>query len=372
MARDCRAVAVGASRPTGTVGRALVGVLLSTVAWRWAARAQQPDPTLNIQFHGFTDSRSVTVLSPTVDLDKDFTDRTGLRVRFGVDAITAASDSCIRCHPNGAHNQRSFVNGSLIRRVGNTSVSAGAEFSKENFYTATTAMTSISRTFNNANTTVAGGYSFSWNGPMLHPSEFVESQHAQSAFGALTQTLTKTTIAQFGVEVSRIDGYQSNPYLRAIVDGVRLVGVAPDRRQRASVSLRLRQALPRATYLEADVRRYEDDWRLRATTYSLGFTHDLSPRWTMAASYRHHDQTGTSFYAPSYSGNPQYFTADFRLFPFRSRLYTGRLVFTPAGRLFGSLPQGSKLLLQYEFYDATTGFQAATVTTGVRVPLARP
>ena len=364
---------MGASRPALLrVGVASLGLLIWAATCRWAASAQQPDPALNIQFHGFADSRSVTVLSPTVDLDKDFTNRSALRLRFGVDAISAASDSCIRCHPNGAHNQRTFLNGSLVRRMGNTSLSAGAELSKENFYRAVTALTSISRTFNSANTTVAGGYSFSWNGPMLHPSEFVESQHAQSAYGSITQTLTKTTIAQAGVEISRVAGYQSNPFLRAIVDGNRLVGVAPDERQRVSASFRLRQALPWRTYLEADLRRYEDDWRLRATTYSLGFTRDISPRWTLGGTYRHHDQTGVSFYAPTYKGNPQYFTADFRLFPFTSTLYTGRLVFTPAGRLLGSLPAGSKLTLQYEFYDATTGFQAVTVTTGVRVPLARP
>jgi hypothetical protein len=250
--------------------------------------------------------------------------------------------------------------------------SFGGEFSRENFYTATTGLTSIARTFNNANTTVAGGYSFSYNQPQLHPSEFVESQRAHDAFGALTQTLTRTTIVQAGVEIARIDGYQSNPYLRALIDGVRIVGVAPTQRTRRSASFRIRQALPRGTYAEADVRRYIDDWDLRATTYSLGLTHDFSPRWTLAGTFRHHDQTGTFFYAPSYTGNPVYFTADFRLFPFRSTLLTGRVIYTPEGRLFGSFPAGSKLTLQYEFYDATSAFQAATATAGIRIPLARP
>ena len=53
---------------------------------------------MNVQFHGFQDTRGVTVLSPTVDLAQDYTERTNLRVNYGLDAISAASDSCARCH----------------------------------------------------------------------------------------------------------------------------------------------------------------------------------------------------------------------------------------------------------------------------------
>ena len=33
---------------------------------------------MNVQIHGFQDTRGVTVLSPTVDLTQDFTERTQL------------------------------------------------------------------------------------------------------------------------------------------------------------------------------------------------------------------------------------------------------------------------------------------------------
>ena len=124
------------------------------------------------------------------------------------------------------------MNSSVTRKYGDTAVSLGAELSKEQFYLATTAMTSVSRTLNDANTTVAGGYSFSWNRPTLHPSEFAENQIAQTAYVSLTQTLTKSTIAQVGYEVSRIDGYQANPFLRALLNGVRTIGETPETRLR--------------------------------------------------------------------------------------------------------------------------------------------
>jgi hypothetical protein len=336
------------------------------------SRAQEPEAqTLGVQLHTFADSRGVTVLSPTVDLGRDLTERTGLRVRFGVDAITAASDSCARCHAEGATNTREFVNASIIKTYGDTKVAVGGEFSHENFYQATTVSTSISRTLNQANTTVAAGYAFSWNRPQLHPDQTVENQAAHSAYATLTQTLSKYTVVQLGYELGSIFGYQSNPYLRTSVDGVRMVGVHPDERVRHALTAGLRQALPADTYLEADFRRYFDDWDVKANTWSVGLSHEFDPGVTFSGIYRRHVQQGASFYRPFYTGSPEFYTADFRLFPFSSNLYTGRLVITPKDGLMMFRP-GTSLTAQYEFYKSTTKFEAGIFTLGVRLPLRHP
>ncbi|MEQ1899047.1 MAG: DUF3570 domain-containing protein [Vicinamibacterales bacterium] len=334
--------------------------------------AQQPaQESYGISMHTFTDSRGVTVLSPTGELNRDFTTRTGLRASFGVDAISAASDSCVRCHPDGANNARAYVNASLFRKYGDTKVSVGGEYSREAFYSATTGSTSISRTLNQANTTIAGGYAFSLNRPVLHPSdEDVERQYAHSAFATITQTVTKTTAVQVGYETSRITGYQNNPFLRATVDGLRMLGNHPEHRLRHSLTAKVRQALPGSTYIEADFRRYTDDWQVRANTWSAGLAHEFGPRLTLAGSYRRHEQTGASFYQPVYTGQPEFFTADFRIFPFDADLYTGRLNVTPKQGLL-AFREGTSLTLQYEYYRNTTKFQAATFTAAIRVPLTR-
>jgi hypothetical protein len=351
------------------VPAALLATLVAALTLVAQPRAQEPQAqSIGIQFHTFVDSRGVTVLSPTVDLGKDFTDRSGLRMSFGVDAITAASDSCARCHRDGASNLRQYLNASLIRTLGDTKVSIGGEYSHENFYQATTVSTSITRTLNQANTTVAGGYSFSWNRPQLHPDTLVENQSSHSAYATLTQTLSKNTIAQFGYELGYITGYQSNPYLRTTLDGVKMVGVHPDERLRHALTARLRQALPADTYFEADFRRYFDDWQVKANTWSVGLSREFSPRVTLSGIYRRHAQAGAYFYQPSYSGTPQYYTADFRLFPFDSNLFTARATITPRDGLM-MFPAGSSLTAQYEFYQSTTKFEAGIFTIGVRMPL---
>ena len=63
-----------------------------------------------------------------------------------------------------------------------------------------------------------------------------------------------------------------------------------------------------------------------------------------------------------------YFTADFRLEPFTSNDYIGKVTYTPRG-LIAWLPDGTGLTLQYERYQADNGFQAAIFSAGLRVPI---
>ena len=337
----------------------------------WPGLAQRTDSEeVNIFFHGFQDTRGVTVLSPAFDLTKDFTDRTSLKVKFGVDAISASSDSCARCHPSGIRSQRAVGSLGVNRKYGDATLGVSAEFSQENFYRATTISTTAARTLNKANTTIAGGYAFSYNQPVLHPSEFAETQYAHDGYLSLTQTLTKSTVAQIGVELARISGYQTSPFLRASVNGQLTPGQSPDLRNRYTFSARLKQALPGATYLDLDYRRYHDSWQIDSNSVSLGLTHHFGDTLLAQGSMRLYDQTGASFYAPEYTGNPRFYTGDFRLFPFNSNLATGRVAYSPKDGLWGMRP-GTTLTLQYERYWTSRNFEAAIFTSALTIPIGR-
>lgn len=355
----------------GAVAVSRESVLISWVAVAalgGAARAGWAQEEVNLQFHAFQDSRGVTVLSPAVDLGKDFTDRLGLRAKFGVDAVSAASDSCARCHPEGAQSSRVVAGLTLNRKFGDTKLALGGELSQENFYRSTTLLTSLSRTLNKGNTTVAGGYSFSFNQPTLHPSAATERQYAHDAYLSVTHTLSKSTVVQLGYGFAQISGYQDNPFLRARVNDQLMLGLSPDSRRRQTLSLRLRQALPADTFLEVDYRRYFDDWQIHSSAVGVGLSHYFTRQLLANVSYRWYQQTGAFFYQPSYLGTPEYFTADFRLVPFDSGLYSGRLVYTPRDGLLG-LRAGSGVTLQYERYRTNSGFDAAIFTVGLRIPL---
>ena len=255
------------SRRILIVGASTSLLLLGVAGYNWAQNQ------LELSFHAFQDTRGVTVLSPDANLSKDFSDRTNLKVKFGVDAISAASDSCARCHPDGANNGRVVGSVNLTRKYGDSKVTFGGELSKEQFYTATTGLVSVSRDLNKSNTTVAGGFSFSLNQPQLHPSHDTETQQSLDGYVSVSQSWTKRTVTQFGYELNQVNGYQTNPFLRTSVNGVMTVGNSPDARTRHAITARLRQALPGDTFFEADYRRYHDTWSIDSDTYSVGLSH---------------------------------------------------------------------------------------------------
>jgi hypothetical protein len=362
-------LARGARRAAATIGRGpLVAGGAATLVLALAAGSNWAQQGVDVRFHSFQDTRGVTVLEPMVDLDKDFTDRTGLKLKFGIDAVSAASDACARCHPDGSHSQRSYVDADLRRTLGAWKLDVGGELSRENFYAADTGMVSVSRDLNQGNTTIAGGYSFSLNRPMLHPSRSVEHQYEHNVTLGVTQTLTKTTVAQISYNLDRISGYQDSPFLRTILNGQWTLGNVPDLRTRQAVSVKLRQALPASTYLEADFRHYWDSWALTSNTVSLGVSKYFTPAFLAGFSYRKYNQTGTFFYEPFYTGDPLFFTGDYRLSPFNSALYTGHVQFTPGDGFLGA-PRGTSFDIQYERYVATNGFQSAMVLLGMHIPL---
>jgi hypothetical protein len=198
-------------------GSALAAAALLVSAGR-SNRAQSNE--VNVDFHVFQDTRSVTVLSPTIDLTKDFTGRTTLRLSYGVDAISAASDSCARCHRDGVNSHRQVGALSITQALNDWKLTIGGSFGKESFYRATTGLTSTTRDLAKGSTTIAGGYAFSLNQPTLHPTETIRNQYEHTAYGTVTQTLTKSTIAQVGYDASSVKGYLDNPFLRTSVNGM--------------------------------------------------------------------------------------------------------------------------------------------------------
>ena len=260
-----------------------------------------------MQFHSFQDSRGVTVLSPDVSYNRDFTDRTAVRIKFGVDAISAASDSCARCHPDGANNGRVVLGASMVPQVRRHQADRRRRVQPGNFLRGHHgARLRITRDLNKGNTTVAGGFSYSLNQPQLHPSETTELQRSGDAYASVTQSWTKTTVTQFGYELNQVNGYQTSPFLRTIVNGTYTLGNSPDARTRHALTARIRQALPAESFLEADYRRYHDTWAVDSNAISIGVSHRISPPLLANVSYRRYDQTAAFFYAPFYVGDPQY------------------------------------------------------------------
>ena len=200
----------------------------------------------------------------------------------------------------------------------------------------------MSRDLANGNTTVAGGFSFSLNQPELHPTarhrEPVSERRLRDDHADAVEDVDRA---------ARLRARSTSPATRTIRTCAPTSTASwcwdrfPISALRQTLSARLRQALPGDTYLEADYRHYFDDWDVTSNTFSAGVSHHFGPQVLLNVVYRRYNQTGAYFWAPSYTGTPEFYTADFRLEPFASNTYTGRLVLTPKGSVV-VVPRGHR------------------------------
>ena len=165
------------------------------------------------------------------------------------------------------------------------------------FYTATTGLASVSRNLNKSNTTVAGGFSYSFNQPQLHPSEHhrIAALDRRVWFGDAVVD-QKTGHAVRATRLNQVNGYQTNPFLRTSVNGVMTVGNSPDARTRHALTARLRQALPGQTFLDADYRYYHDTWAVDSSACRSACRTTSATAIVGGGSYRRYTQTAAYFY----------------------------------------------------------------------------
>ena len=226
----------------------------------------------------------------------------------------------------------------------------------------------MSRDLANGNTTVAGGFSFSLNQPMLHPLPDSENQYQSGGFVSVTQTLTKID-DRAGRLRDRAHQRVSEQSVSARRRERRMVlGQVPDARTRQTLSARLRQALPADTYLEADYRRYFDDWQVTSNTVSVGLSHHFRPDASVRARVPPIRSDRRVLLGAPVHGIPQYYTADFRLEPFTSNTYTGRIEITPKAVVVAAAgrhgPDAAVRAL-----SGRQRIRRGDLSTGLRVPL---
>ena len=286
------------------------------------------------------------------------TDRTSIRATFGVDAISAASDSCVRCHRDGAPNHRTGVGASVTRKFDAYRWSIGGALSGEKFYRASTFTTALTRVLAEANTTVAAGLYL-----LAQPTHAASDAGRRESIPARRLRFRHADAVKDDHRPGRL---RSRTPLR-----LPRQPVSPHRRERRHdawsgsrhpcsadrVAARSAGAagghLPRGRL--PPLRRRLGS---RLDAFGAGLSHRFARALLADFSYRRYDQAGASFYARHTRAHRSTFTGDFRLAPFASDLYSGRVVINPGQSLF-HLPAGYGITLQYDRYQSDNGFESA-------------
>lgn len=137
-----------------------------------------------------------------------------------------------------------------------------------------------------------------------------------TAYAGITQAWTPRTLAQLTLGLSYGDGYLSDPYKQAYVDGDLLPDSRPQRRQSWSLTGRIRHYLERfRAALHLDARYFADDWGVGADTLEIAWVQKLDEHWRWAPRLRWYEQGYADFYRPYFTAPRAdgYYSSDYRL-----------------------------------------------------------
>ncbi|WP_127555377.1 DUF3570 domain-containing protein [Saccharospirillum alexandrii] len=248
------------------------------------------------------------------------------------------------------HDERTTVAAQWSAPLGRDwSYSGGLQYSAEHDYQSRGVNASISRFFNQKNTTLTVASNLSldtvnpeggvpvglsevaeWGSPTFS-SDFANSRDGSTADKQIldlvlgvTQIIDRRTLMQFNYSLSLSDGYQTDPYkLVSVYDqaGGTLQGyryeARPDSRLKQAVFWQTKYQAPNDDIIEGSYRYLFDDWGLDSHTL------DLKYRWRFANQYlepqaRWYRQSAADAYQPyvttaQLAEDPQALTADYRL-----------------------------------------------------------
>jgi hypothetical protein len=138
----------------------------------------------------------------------------------------------------------------------------------------------------------------------------------------VNQILTPTTTLQVNFTYGFGDGYFTDPYRIALVDGFFQFENRPDYKDKRIVYAALRQFIPPLDAgIEADYRYYEDSFGFESHTATARWHQHIGNHLVVSPMFRYHQQTEAEFYGVTFEGAPRYFSSDWRMSAFETISY---------------------------------------------------
>ena len=151
------------------------------------------------------------------------------------------------------------------------------------------------------------------------PSITKGDKRSITVFGGAAMVLNANTVVQGSLSYQNHDGFLSDPYKKAWVNGALVADSRPDTRQSFAFSGKLRHYLQQYNgALHLDYRYFHDDWEIDAHTVEVAFAKVLPDNIRFTPSLRWYSQSQADFYAPYYNAarSDGYASSDYRLSPY--------------------------------------------------------
>jgi hypothetical protein len=266
-------------------------------------------------------------------------------------------------------DERWGVNLEVVKKVANHSLSSKISFSTESDYDSYALALSDGIAFNDRSTILLMGGAYTYDTISLFTTGGTDTKVSTDVMLGITQLLNAKTRVQANLTLGRISGYMNDPYKVAELNGVLVPEARPDEKSKTIAYFALARYLQslRAS-IEGSYRWYNDDFGVTGHTASLAWFQELGDHWIIRPRVRLYRQNAADFYAVRFSGDPQFYSSDYRVSELETFSAGLKLIWRPSDRFAFDIgfdryeQQGTDGVTSQEFYPV-----ADVYTGGVRI-----
>ena len=235
-------------------------------------------------------------------------------------------------------DRRLGLNLELETRLNDWILSGSASYGTESDYDSLSGTVKVGHEFNRKATLVSAGLSVGHDW-VWHPSlNDWDDKDTLEGLVSVVHAINPTTLLTLSASLGTASGYLDDQYKYAQIDDLLLPEHRPDQRDRRVFFAMLNHMFePLNGSLEASYRLYDDSFGVTASTYGLTWYQNLGKHWVIAPTLRYYEQSAADFYAPQFTGSPEYYSADYRLARLSSLTYGLKVVWKASDRVQLSL-----------------------------------
>lgn len=222
----------------------------------------------------------------------------------------------------------------VVKNLAPHTVSAQFAYSTESDYESLGLALRDAIDLNQKNTTLMLGAAFNhdvvWG---FYQPEHVTKNTADGMVG-LTQLLDPKTFITVNLTLGRSQGYLSDPYKVVELNGELVPEKRPEERTKEVAFVSLTHFLDSLdASAELSYRYYHDSYNIGAHTVEAALYKKLGRDWILRPMVRYYRQSAADFYAVRFSGEPDIYSADYRLSALDSLGYGLKLIWKPTKSL---------------------------------------
>ena len=318
------------------------------------------DSSIDWSTHYYDLSAGLMVIKPSIAYENKMSLDTTINGRFTLDRVRSGGDefdsisSASQVAGNSvAHTDiRQEYSAGVSHTIKDWKLDVGYVMSLEDDYRSNAPSLSLSKDFNQRNTTLSLGYAhnFDWvNGIYMDEAK---DKNVENASVSLSQILTPTSLMQISYTLQYNTGYLATGNRQVLLENELMYDeYLPGTRLRQAIGLRAAKWLANGTVVHGAYRYYRDDWGLDSNTGELRFYQSLGSGFRLRAEYRYYRQDSVDFMRESYTGSEQYLSSASSLRAFSSHLVGLKLTYQPKNL------DNIQIHMKYERYSQINGLE---------------